>query len=93
MLGTLFIPFKYGLMLGALAAAPPVGTPTVTGPRTTNSEQPSYRFRAAHAVSFRCAFDSKSLHFCASRYSERLLPGSHTLRVRAVGRHGVSPAS
>ena len=78
---------KYGLVLGVLAA-PPVGTPTVTGPRSTSSEQPAYRFRAAHAVSFRCAFDSKSLHACASRHSERLAPGKHVLRVRAVGRHG-----
>ncbi len=90
MFGSLVISVKYGLVLGAPAAAPHVGTPTVTGPRTTTSEQPAYRFRAAHAVSFRCSFDSKSLHVCASRYSERLLPGSHTLRVRAVGRRDVS---
>lgn len=47
-----------------------------------------YRFRAPHAVSFRCVFDSAQLHACAARYSERLAPGRHTLRVRAVGRGG-----
>jgi streptogramin lyase len=78
-----------GIALGARPAAP-VGTPAVSGPRSTSAEQPSYRFRAAHAVSFRCAFDSRTLHFCASRYSERLAPGTHTLRVRAVGKRGLS---
>ena len=39
-------------------------------------------------MSFRCAFDSKRLHACRARFSERLFPGKHTLRVRAVGRHG-----
>src|ERR1700756_3792765 len=77
------------LALGGTAASP-VGTPSVTGPRSTTSVQPVYRFRAAHAVSFRCAFDSRNLHFCASRYSERIDPGTHTLRVRAVGRRGLS---
>jgi hypothetical protein len=41
-------------------------------------------------VSFRCAFDSRTLLFCASRYSERLAPGTHTLRVRADGKQGLS---
>src|SRR5947208_12469866 len=72
------------------ATSPPLGTPTVTGPRSTTSEQPVYRFRAAHALSFRCAFDSVALHACAARYSQRLAPGRHTLRVRAVGRGGAS---
>src|SRR5262245_42784919 len=78
-----------GFALGA-KPAPPVGTPAVTGPRKTTAEQPVYRFRAAHAVSYRCAFDSKTLHFCDSRYSERLLPGTHALRVRGVGKRGAS---
>jgi streptogramin lyase len=78
-----------GLALGA-AGAPRVGAPTVTGPRSTTSVRPAYRFRAAHAVSFRCAFDSTALHYCATRYSERLEPGDHTLRVRAVGKRGLS---
>ena len=43
----------------AAAAAAPVGAPKVSGPRSTTLERPQYRFRAAHAVSFRCAFDSK----------------------------------
>jgi streptogramin lyase len=73
--------------VAAAAAAAPVGAPAVSGPRSTTLEQPLYRFRAAHAVSFRCAFDSKRLHACRARFSQRLLPGKHTLRVRAVGRH------
>jgi streptogramin lyase len=72
----------------AVGATAPVGAPSVSGPRTTTLEQPQFRFRAARAVSFRCAFDSKRLHGCRARFSQRLLPGKHTLRVRAVGRHG-----
>jgi len=68
-----------------------VGAPHVTGPRTTTSERPVYRFRAAHAVGFRCAFDSRQLHGCKARYSQRLDLGRHVLRVRAVGRgHALS---
>jgi hypothetical protein len=47
-----------------------------------------YRFRAARAVSFRCAFDTVRLHRCRSRYSQRLAPGLHVLRVRARGAAG-----
>jgi hypothetical protein len=72
----------------AAAGAGPVGAPNVSGPRATTLEQPQFRFRAARAVSFRCAFDSKRLHACRARFSQRLFPGKHTLRVRAVGRHG-----
>jgi len=72
----------------AAGATAPVGSPKVSGPRTTTLEQPQFRFRAAHAVSFRCAFDSKRLHACRARFSQRLFPGKHTLRVRAVGRRG-----
>jgi len=74
-------------LLGVVAS---VGTPSVAGPRSTTSLQPVYRFHAAHAVSFRCAFDSRTLHFCPSRYSVQLAPGKHTLRVRAVGKRGSS---
>lgn len=70
----------------AAAAAPRVGAPKVSGPRSTTLERPQYRFRAAHAVSFRCSFDSKKLHACRARFSQRLSLGKHTLRVRAVGR-------
>lgn len=70
------------------AATAPVGPPRVSGPRATTLEQPQFRFRAAHAASFRCAFDSRRLHACRARFSQRLLPGTHTLRVRAVGRRG-----
>src|SRR5262249_45342460 len=54
--------------VAAAAVAAPVGAPAVSGPRSTTSEQPLYRFRAAHAVSFRCAFDSKRLHACPARF-------------------------
>ena len=70
----------------AAAAAPRVGRPSVSGPRSTTLERPVYRFRAAHAVSFRCAFDSTRLHACRARFSQRLSLGRHTLRVRAVGK-------
>jgi streptogramin lyase len=70
----------------AAAAAPRVGVPSVSGPRSTTLERPQYRFRAAHAVSFRCAFDSTRLHACRARFSQRLSLGRHTLRVRAVGK-------
>jgi streptogramin lyase len=79
------------LLLGVsatAAGAPRVGAPTVSGPRNTTLERPKYRFRAAHAISFRCSFDSRLLHGCGAHFSQRLLPGSHTLRVRAVGTHG-----
>jgi streptogramin lyase len=71
------------LILFALAS---VGAPHVAGPRTTIAERPVYRFRAAHAIGFRCAFDSRHLHRCNARYSQPLGLGRHTLRVRAVGR-------
>jgi streptogramin lyase len=74
--------------LGAAPAATGVAAPTVVGPRTTTSDHPVYRFRAAGASGFRCAFDSTALHRCASRYSEGLDPGRHVLRVRAVARGG-----
>ncbi len=86
-----FVGLKYGAAVGALllgGAPGAVGTPKVTGPRATSDERPVYRFRAAHAVGFRCAFDTRALHWCASRYSERLAPGAHVLRVRALGRKG-----
>ena len=67
------------------ATPPQVSPPRVSGPRSTTLERPQYRFRAAHAVSFRCAFDSKKLHVCRARFSQRLSLGTHTLRVR-VGR-------
>lgn len=71
-----------------LLALTSVGAPHVTGPRTTTSERPVYRFHAAHAVGFRCAFDSRQLRRCPARYSQRLGLGRHVLRVRAVGRRG-----
>ena len=76
------------LVLGTLGVATPPrpAPPTVVGPRTTTLEQPVYMFKAKRATGFRCAFDSAVLHRCAKRYSERLLPGTHVLRVRSVGR-------
>lgn len=83
--------FKYAAGLGVLPvvlAASAVGTPRVIGPRSTTADRPVYRFRAAHAIAFRCAFDSRILHRCAARYAQHLEPGRHVLRVRAVGRKG-----
>jgi hypothetical protein len=80
------------LLVGVTSAAAVglrVGAPRVSGPRSTILERPQYRFRAAHAVSFRCSFDSKELHACRARFSQRLSLGKHTLRVRAVGKRGV----
>lgn len=68
--------------------APRPAAPVVTGTRDTTLERPTYTFKARGATGFRCAFDSTVLHRCAARYSERLEPGVHTLRVRSVGRGG-----
>jgi streptogramin lyase len=72
----------------AAGARQPPGAPTVTGPRTAESRQPVYRFAAARATGFRCAFDTRTLHACAARFSQRLAPGRHVLRVRSVGSGG-----
>ena len=85
------IVFQYAAGLGvlpAVLAASAVGTPRVIGPRSTTADRPVYKFRAAHAIAFRCAFDSRVLHRCRSRYAQHLEPGRHVLRVRAVGRNG-----
>jgi virginiamycin B lyase len=77
--------------LGAVAvagAATAVSAPRVIGPRSTTTPRPVFRFAARGAVAFRCAFDSRRLHRCARRYSQRLAVGTHVLRVRAVGRDG-----
>jgi streptogramin lyase len=71
--------------VGAAGAVP---APKVSGPRTTTSDHPVYRFSAAGAIGFRCAFDSTALHRCGARYSEGLAVGAHVLRVRAVARGG-----
>jgi YVTN family beta-propeller protein len=77
------------LAAGAAAARPRApAAPTVAGPRSTSATTPVYRFKAARAVAFRCAFDSPRLHRCAARFSQRLRVGSHVLRVQAVGRAG-----
>jgi virginiamycin B lyase len=70
---------------GAAARPPP---PRVLGPRSTTITRPVYRFVARGAVSFRCAFDTKRLHRCGRRYSQRLSFGRHTLRAQALGRDG-----
>jgi streptogramin lyase len=77
--------------LFSVAAALPA--PAVTGPRTTTSERPVYRFRSKGAKEFRCAFDGSALHFCRPTYSERLAPGSHVLRVRAIAKGRKSPVA
>jgi YVTN family beta-propeller protein len=88
--GALVVIAAVTLAAPAAAGRAPVApaAPTVTGPRTTTSTRPAYRFAAARAVRFRCAFDTPKLHACAARYSQRLAVGAHVLRVRAVGRTG-----
>jgi streptogramin lyase len=68
------------------AAAPP--PPHVSGARDTTSTRPVFTFSAPKAVSYRCAFDSVFLQRCGRRYSQKLEPGAHVLRVRAVLRGG-----
>jgi virginiamycin B lyase len=84
------LPVVLGAALVGLGAAIPArpAAPTVSGPRETTASRPVYTFRARGAVGFRCAFDGVRLHRCAARYSERLAPGRHVLRVRSVGRSG-----
>jgi hypothetical protein len=72
---------------GSAAARPPAA-PTVAGPRETEAAAPVYRFRAAGAARFRCAFDTPRLHACKRRYSQRLAPGPHVLAVQAVSARG-----
>ena len=78
------------LLVPAAAARGPAApaAPSVSGPRATESIRPAYRFSAARAVRFGCAFDVPKLHACAARYSQRLTVGAHVLRVQAVGRTG-----
>jgi DNA-binding beta-propeller fold protein YncE len=68
------------------AAGPGLPAPTISGPRQTTSQEPSFVFRSAGATRFLCAFDSIHLRECASPYSEWLRVGSHVLRVQAVGK-------
>jgi len=82
----------YVAVLGASnvgAALPRPATPVVTGPTTTDSSAPVFRFRARGAVRFLCALDSTKLRRCASRYSRALTVGRHALRVQGVGRTGL----
>jgi hypothetical protein len=76
----------FGLATPGAGAVP--GPPVVSGPRDTTLEWPVYALRAPGASGFRCAFDSSVLVRCPRSYSTALLPGTHTLRVRSVGRHG-----
>jgi streptogramin lyase len=82
-----FVVFAAALVLaagpaGATRAAP--RPPTVAGPRETSSSRPVFTFHSRGAASFRCSFDSTVLHRCARKFSQRLDPGPHVLRVRAV---------
>jgi len=63
--------------------------PTVIGPHETEDPAPVFRFRSRGAARFACAFDSTRLRRCAARYSKRLTPGRHVLRVQAVGATGL----
>ena len=64
------------------------------GPRTTSSPRPVYQFVASDRrtprsrLRYRCSFDSRRLHECAARYSQRLAVGRHVLRAQAVDRAG-----
>jgi FG-GAP-like repeat/FG-GAP repeat len=75
------------------ARTPPT-TPAVRGPRWTLKRAPVYRFSSHDLdgsdalIRYRCAFDSTTLHACAARFSQRLRPGRHLLRVRAVDDDG-----
>src|SRR5947209_14666578 len=85
------------LLVAVLAALVPAAAargpaapaaPSVSGPRATTATRPAYRFSAARAVRFRCAFDAPKLHACAARYSQLLVVGAPVLRVQSVGRTG-----
>ena len=41
-------------------------------------------FTPAAALRFRCAFDGAPLRPCAARVTQRLAPGRHVFRVRAL---------
>ena len=78
--------------LVALVSAP--SPPSVKGPRSTTSRAPVFTFASRERgvsparMRFRCAFDSRRLHRCAARYSQRLAVGRHLLRVQAVDPRG-----
>jgi hypothetical protein len=68
--------------------------PRVAGARTVTAKRPVYRFTAmdlftpARSLRFRCGYDGAPLHACSRRFSQRLVPGRHTLRVVAVDSAG-----
>ena len=72
----------------------PPTAPAIVGPRTTSSPRPVYKFVASDRrtprsrLRYRCSFDSRRLHECAARYSQRLAVGRHVLRAQAVDRAG-----
>jgi YVTN family beta-propeller protein len=74
------------LLLAHARPSPPV----VTGPRSTTSNRPVYRFSshepgvAARRIRFRCSFDRPRLHRCGRRFAQRLAAGRHVLRAQAV---------
>ncbi|HKP18242.1 MAG TPA: hypothetical protein VJT84_07170 [Gaiellaceae bacterium] len=78
--------FLLPAVLLAGTVSPPA--PSVTGPRQTASQEPTFVFRAAGAKRFACAFDSTRLHACPERYSQWLSVGVHTLRVQALSSTG-----
>src|SRR6266566_4586537 len=82
-----------------MSAAPardktPPSAPRVQGPRRTSNHAPRFRFRSsdpdnpAGKLLYRCSFDSRHLHACAPRYSQRLKTGKHLLRARALDSAG-----
>ena len=86
-LAALGVVLAAGGAAAAGAAAP--RAPSVTGPRSTATQEPAFRFRSPGAARYLCAFDSPRLHACAAPYSEWLAVGRHVLRVQAVARSGL----
>ncbi len=91
--------FALPLLLTALAAPGP-SRPRVVGPRTSEKQVVTYRFRstergvAARRLRFQCAVDAGRLRGCRSPYRTRLSVGPHVLRVRALDPRGrTSPLS
>ena len=72
----------------------PPTAPRIAGPRVTSSPKPVYQFSARDRqtrrsrLRYRCSFDSRRLHACHARFSQRLVRGRHELRAQAVDRAG-----
>ncbi len=62
--------------------------PTISGPRRTSDTSPTFRAtssdfdNADDELLYYCAFDSHRLQRCSSRFTQRLKPGRHLVRVQ-----------